>query len=355
METNLTVETIRVALLYKGKFLVLEKDVNSKNPSAIEFPGGKISKTGNKHSTLEEQKNAVIIEVREETKIDVKNLKIHKVEEYEIFFEVMKNNLKKKYKRLVHLFLIIISDREIVTVKVNETINEKGESEDKHIDFKWISPEELIESCTKLTINKTTGERFYSLSRNSRRIKKLLQIINYCKIKKQNCMENKIRVVQASEEDIESCIVIRLLALGSSDGGRLAGDLQEESKRTREEWRKFFFGENIITLLALDDLKPIGIAIPKRNKRGGWEITSVFIEKEYRGRVFIKMFHFGIEEIKKRGGKIVRITTGKNNRNVIIPAKWFGFKKVNKIKQFFLTNKGYRKYFPWCIIMELSI
>ncbi len=334
MKTNLTVETIRVALLYRGKFLVLQKDVNSKNPSAIEFPGGKIKQTNNKPSLLKDQKNAVITEVEEETKIDVKNLKIEKVEEYEIFFEVIKYNVKKQYKRLVHLFLINIPNREKITVKVNQTKNEKGESEDKHTDFKWISPDELIESCTKLTINQTTGERFYSLSRNSRRIKKLLQIINYSKPKKQNCMENEIRVNLASEDDWQDYKKMRLAAITSKDAKMFGFNLKKEMEMSEEDWRELSRGNKFV-VLAWCGTESIGVGFANENaEKNYWWFRSGYVFDEYQRKgIGRRIFKSRLEEVKKRGGKKIRLgLNGCNDRSYNL-AQSYGFKKICKWEQ----------------------
>jgi len=170
------VETVRGALFYKGKFLILEKDASSKNPAAVEFAGGKIDDIKNKISTEEEQIKALNAEVIQETGIDISKLSPEKIDEFEIFFEVIdKDNIKKPYRRLVHLFLTRIPDSQDIQIKVNETKNENGGSEDKHAGYKWITPDELIKATTSLEENKITGEKNYPLSRSSRHIKKLIE------------------------------------------------------------------------------------------------------------------------------------------------------------------------------------
>ncbi len=169
------VETVRAALLYRGKFLLLEKSADSKNPGALEFPGGKIDDIKGKDSTLEEQVLSVTKEVEEETGISVSNLPAEKIESFESYFEsVSKDGDIKKFKRITHLFLIKLIDDNEIELKVNQTKNEKGESEDNHKGFKWVLPEELVNMAVSLEDNPDTGKHFHPLSRNSRHIKKLL-------------------------------------------------------------------------------------------------------------------------------------------------------------------------------------
>lgn len=178
------VETVRVALFHRDKFLILQKTTDSKNPDALEFPGGKIDEIANNSSNEEEQKDAAYKELLEETGVDAENIKgakIEKVESFEVYFETIdKENPQttKRYKRLVHLYLIQIPNEEELTVKTNETKNEEGASEDKHKEeFAWLTPEELITNATKIPDEDTSPTRTIPLARNSRHIKKLLQAI----------------------------------------------------------------------------------------------------------------------------------------------------------------------------------
>lgn len=172
------VETVRGALFHRGKFLMLEKDVDSNNPGALEFSGGKIDEIAGKISTLEEQKQAVIDEVGQETKIDIKNISFEKVDEFENYFEVQKpDGTKKQYKRKTHLFLVRLPDDQEVLISVGGEKNAEGKSEDKHAGYKWVSPQELVSLITTLEENETTKERSILVNKNSRRVKKLLESI----------------------------------------------------------------------------------------------------------------------------------------------------------------------------------
>lgn len=176
------VETVRVALFHRGKFLILEKDASSRNPGALEFPGGGIDNIKGKTSTEQEQKQTVIEEVQQETGINVEELPIEKVESFGIYYEALeKNGVKKKYRRLIHLFLVRLPDIEDIITKVNKTIDAEGELEDKHENYKWVLPEELINSATSLRENPHTREKVYPLTQNSRHIKELLKTVGYLK------------------------------------------------------------------------------------------------------------------------------------------------------------------------------
>lgn len=169
------VETVRAVLLYREKFLLLQKTADSKNPGALEFPGGKIDVIKEKNSTVEEQINAVTKEVQEETGHTIKNLPMEKIESFESYFEAPgKDGAILKFKRITHLYLIRLPDSEEINLKINETKNEKGESEDNHEDYKWVSPDELVNSAISFEENPNTKKQFHPLSRNSRYIKKLL-------------------------------------------------------------------------------------------------------------------------------------------------------------------------------------
>ena len=158
--------------------MVLQKDADSKNPDALEFPGGKIDDIKSTASTPEERQRTAVEEVRQETGIDVSRFPIETVENFTTFFEVIdKTGIKKKYKRLVHLFLIRLPDTEEFVPLINQTETPLGQSEDKHKNYKWLPPSELIDSVLELKENGETGERLRPLARNSRHIKKLLSII----------------------------------------------------------------------------------------------------------------------------------------------------------------------------------
>ncbi len=179
-ETSPTIETVRAALFYKGKFLLLQKSADSKNPGTLEFPGGKIDEIQEKASTSEEQMQSTIKEVQEETGIEIDKLPMEKIESFESYFETTdKDGIVLKFKRITHLFLIRLPDTQEINLKINETKNEKGESEDNHMGYKWVLPDELINSTVSLKKNPYTGKILHPSSRNSRHIKKLLITTGY--------------------------------------------------------------------------------------------------------------------------------------------------------------------------------
>jgi len=168
------VETVRGALYHRGKFLMLKKDIGSNNPGAFEFSGGKIDDIAGNVSTPEEQAKALVEEVVQETKIDIQNITPEKVDEFENYFEVQKEDgAKKQYKRKTHLFLIRLPDDQEVVVSVGGEKNAEGTSEDKHAGYQWVSPQELVTLVT--TLEKENKTKL--VNKNSRRIKKLLESI----------------------------------------------------------------------------------------------------------------------------------------------------------------------------------
>ena len=198
-ETIPTKETVRAAIFHNGKFLLLKKSIDSKNPGGLEFPGGKIDETKGSVSSPEEQEQTIVKEIQEETGISVDKNILKKVKDFKNYFEVVgKDGVTKKNKRLIHLFFVNIPDEQKISLKINETKNEKGESEDKHKSFEWVSPDELIKLATSLKENLDTGEQAYLLSRNSRAIKELLKEIGFIK-ENSTTLEEKIFVGQENK------------------------------------------------------------------------------------------------------------------------------------------------------------
>ena len=164
-----------------------------------------------------------------------------------------------------------------------------------------------------------------------------------------------LRVKVATENDLHSCIKIRIESIKSADRNRLHIESNEE-RRTEEEWTKFFFGKKVITTIVYNNFEPVGILISrKRTIQMDWYMASVFVRNNFRGIISLVMFQEAIKEIKKRGGRVVRFSTGNTNALVIKPALRLGFKKVGKIKQLFLTKKGHYKYFLWCSVLEKKL
>jgi 8-oxo-dGTP pyrophosphatase MutT (NUDIX family) len=167
------VETVRGAIFHRGKFLILEKGPTSKSPDSLEFPGGKIDDIVDATSTKEEQIKSLHDEILQETGIDISSLPKEEIESFKTYFEAKnKKGELVKFKRLVHLYLIRIPDEEEIELKINETMNHHGESEDNHSDHKWLSPEELVKAAVFHDTEDT-------LLKNSRHIKKLLKEIGY--------------------------------------------------------------------------------------------------------------------------------------------------------------------------------
>lgn len=169
------IETVRGAIFHRGKFLLLEKGPTSKSPDSLEFPGGKIDDIYGEKSTQEEQLKSLMKEVLEETGINIENSATQEIESFKTYFEAKnKKGELVKFRRLVHLYLIKLDDTEDVELKINDTMNHHGHSEDHHSDHKWLSPEDLIKAAV-------FHDKEDSLLKNSRHIKKLLKEVGEIK------------------------------------------------------------------------------------------------------------------------------------------------------------------------------
>ena len=171
--------------------------------------------------------------------------------------------------------------------------------------------------------------------------------------------KGRLKVIIANVKNILQCITIRKIAMESPEAGRMAGSKEEESRWTNDQWKEFFFGSGTITVLAIDEKTSqsvgIGMATP-RKKQKDYFIRGVYVVPEFRGKIVFSMFNKGKEEIAKiKGPNTLRIATGNKNKIVRKISERFGFKKVSKVKQFLLTDKGHRKYIIGCLMMEFKL
>lgn len=181
LEKEPMVETVRAAILYREKFLLLQKNEQSKNPLAVEFPGGKIFDTKedqHKHANEAERLNALLKEIKEETNLEITPEK-HRIEFVEEFETFHKDENGQPVKRRVYLYLIRIPDTETLNIQIGETKDRFGVSEDNHKKYEMLNPRDLINTVTELEFNPATNKNTYSLSRNSRHIKKLLSVVGF--------------------------------------------------------------------------------------------------------------------------------------------------------------------------------
>lgn len=172
-------ETVRVALLYNGKVLLLRKSKDSKMPLSFEFPGGKIDgvKRGEK-STATQQISSVIKEVQEEANIDISKREIIPVETFNKRYETISGSkITTLHKGIVHLFLVEVSAEDIANIKVGQTLNAEGKSEDHHDSYGWASLEDL-KTLLEVRRNPLSGKNIRSLSRSSRHLSKLFMKID---------------------------------------------------------------------------------------------------------------------------------------------------------------------------------
>lgn len=170
------VETVRCAIIHKDKCLLLIKDKGSKNPNGLEFPGGKIDGKKKSISSLFEQKKTTIKEVKEETGINIEDLKLYKLKTFTISFIVKKGNHKETYKRKVHFFIVVLRSTIKYSVLVGKTKDKKGGSEDKHSGYIWIKLSEL-EKLPKEKDQKSTITKKNTLAQNSSKVSLVLDFL----------------------------------------------------------------------------------------------------------------------------------------------------------------------------------
>ncbi len=168
---------MRAALFYRGQLLLLEKDGTSRIPGSLEFPGGKIDAQVGDIPTLEEQERALITEVVEETGIDIAGLHLEKVDTFNMLFEDMVGRSKNVRRSRVRLFLVRIPDAVELSIVVNQTKNAHGEPEDKHVGYRWVTPEELAKLAVSMIDNVHTKKRTRPLPRNTRHVRELLAVL----------------------------------------------------------------------------------------------------------------------------------------------------------------------------------
>lgn len=126
----MVINTVRVIVVYQNKILFLRKSQNSKNPSAFEFPGGKID-------IGDEAISTVVKELYEETGIsiepsDVKALGITKK------YNFRSKDSDQLNQRSVEYFFVLLNN--YFDIKLNNT-------EDKHDQFLWIDIAEVQAFC----------------------------------------------------------------------------------------------------------------------------------------------------------------------------------------------------------------
>lgn len=137
-------DTARIIILQKGKLLLLQKSAESKNPNMWEFPGGKVEKG---ESLIE----AAVKEVEEETTIRLVESQLEKLD-YELSYSFEHNG--QKLERNVFYFKVNIGDE--IEVQINNKLNEDGQPEDKHADFKWMSLDEYRELVENNTVSQNS-------------------------------------------------------------------------------------------------------------------------------------------------------------------------------------------------------
>lgn len=139
-------ETVRCAVFRsKDKYnevLMLQKDVDSKNPYALEFPGGKMidnawqgflyNLTPNKRNF---QRRQIQREMEEETGLHIPLAKIQYLGERKY-----KNSATKQITDIYNFFTVLEKDEPV-------SLNNIGKDEDKHARFFWLGFKKFRHYC----------------------------------------------------------------------------------------------------------------------------------------------------------------------------------------------------------------
>ncbi len=141
-------KTVRCIVFFQDRILMLKKSLDSNNPGAWEFPGGKIEKDLDSEDYLRE---SAVRELKEETGINIDQSNLHRIaNSQKITFEY-----KGKTKaREIFYFSLILKIKPAVIL--SSLLNSYGESEDKHDDFDWFTKDEYRKMVGEGTVSQNS-------------------------------------------------------------------------------------------------------------------------------------------------------------------------------------------------------
>ena len=145
------------------------------------------------------------------------------------------------------------------------------------------------------------------------------------------------RIDIAAEKDWEACKNLRELAITGDDAKMFNANPESvayEKQKTEEEWRKDLSSDTVFYVLSQKGSEPIGIGsadqIPSMGE-GVWGLHDGYVKLEFRGNhIAQKMFATRINEIQRRGGKLVVAYIRMDNEKQLNLAKKFGFEKYGE-------------------------
>ncbi len=151
---------------------------------------------------------------------------------------------------------------------------------------------------------------------------------------KQELLDIKVKL--ASPEDWQACRDLRLLSITGPDAemfGLTSEKVEDEKNKDESEWRKETQSRLMFSVLAWNNLKPVGLGRVNMVENGLWRIRNGYVLPEFHGLgIQQKMIALRLREIIKRGG--VKAITGIKNNNLISihNVEKFGFKIIDTDK-----------------------
>lgn len=156
----------------------------------------------------------------------------------------------------------------------------------------------------------------------------------------------------AGSEDWEKLRDFRLAALDSEDRRKLATskrDLLSVKGRTEQQWKDVFRdgkgedGVDRFTVFIPSDTEIAGMGRAE-NREGIWELYNLYVEKKFRGiGISSEITAVRLNEIRVRGGKLVKTHIKEGNTESLGNAQSFGFKRVattvGKLQE--IWNRGF--------------
>ena len=162
--------------------------------------------------------------------------------------------------------------------------------------------------------------------------------------KQENHEQPPVIIEIATKKDWEAYKKLRLEAItGKYQEFFGAGPqtVEEESRRTQEEWQDDLSRENMFVTLAWNGKEPVGMARALEREKGIWRTQSGYVTEELQGKyIGRKLFAARILEMKKRGAeKVSMMVEAENERSIHLNEK-MGFRKTTVEPQVGTTRDG---------------
>lgn len=145
-----------------------------------------------------------------------------------------------------------------------------------------------------------------------------------------------IKVELATIEDWEAYKKLRLMALTGPDKamfGAARNNVEEEKLQDEDFWKEYLDSKVKFVVLAWHNDEPVGFGRAKETSPTVWRMNSGYVVTECQGKgVGRKLFRVRLEEIKRRGGKIVEALVSSRNKKSLSLALSEGFREASKLE-----------------------